>query len=273
MNRNNTSHYLFIFTCFLILLTNAEISLKSKISEMIEKGDLKDVSKLCKLKSDLSKLLRLEIDMKQTPNENGTRDVIDSLLLLSSKVDKIREKCANTGNTTENDSSMVFNSRNKDGLTHNDSKSHNIETPRVQANENNAFQKENNKSLISLKGDVIDTEEAVEMEDYVELHGKDESHGVLCEDCKMDYEDDEFIDFNVGMQTADKPKSSGGTNKLVIFFSCVGIGLVVVIVGISVVAHFGIKKINLFCNDNRNDNNRNSMSTPNQGCGEMHELS
>ena len=126
---------------------------------------------------------------------------------------------------------------------------------------------------MSFKRDITDTKQAVEMEEYVELHGIDESDGVLCEDCKMDYEDDEFIDFNVGMTSGEKSKPSGGTNKLVVFFSCVGIGLVVVIVAISVVAHFGIKKINLYCNDNRNGNNRNSTSTTNQGCGEMYELS
>ena len=129
MNRNHTSYYLFVFTCWLIFLANAEVTLKSKIAEMIENGDLKETPKLCKLKSDLSKLHRLEIDMKQTSNQKSIQDVID---YLSSKVDTIQEKCEDTGNTTENDSSMVFNPRKKDGLTHNESKLHKTPVLKIQ---------------------------------------------------------------------------------------------------------------------------------------------
>ena len=113
-------------------------------------------------------------------------------------------------------------------------------------------------------------DEVVEMDDYLETVGSEATFNqMLCENCQMDYDDEKATDFIEGMSSDKKSAGGGGTNKIVVFFSCVGIGLVILIVAISIAAYFGIKKLKKYLN---NRNMSPASSSRMNGRSEIYEM-
>ena len=113
-------------------------------------------------------------------------------------------------------------------------------------------------------------DETVEMDDYLETLGSEGSFNqMLCENCQMDYDDKKVAEFNEGMSSDKDSTGDGGTNKIVVFFSCVGIGLVILIVAVTVAAYFGIKKLKKYLN-NRSISSVSSSRM--NGRSEMYEM-
>ena len=252
----------YLLACSFLRLYQGEITLKSKIVAMVEKGNLKGAQKLCKLKLDLSRLYNMEINRKQNSNQFGLQNAID---YLSTEIDKIEGKCEAFLSLVKPQSSNMFNTSNGDTTMPKASTAYKYETRRDQVNGFDISLNETNDHYerfdMHENGD-----DAMEMADYVDSLEGDAADQALCEECKMDYDDKESVEFDHGM-TDEENTETKGTNKLVVFFSSVGIGLVLVIVAVSLVAHFGIKKIKSYLKRSNDD------ATPNSRYNEAYEMS
>lgn len=244
-----------IFCSCLTRMNAEDINLKVQLKTMIQEGKLKGVPKLCKARSDLFKLYKMEIKMRRNSHH---RNLQNAMNYLSSELDKIGGVCPDSFHKDERNATVTssysnasldvtFTSINMIG----DTKTLDPDTTRYATEDFNKT-----------------TEYQYELE-YVgtEMEEDGENVGLLCEGCEMDYDDQESKEFEEGMEDAEEPVSKG-TNKLVIFFSCVGIGLVLVIIVISLVARFGVKKINAYLHNRNNDD----TTTRNPGYGESYEM-
>ena len=246
-----------LISCSCFTGLNAEdINLKVQLKTMIQEGKLKGAPKLCKARSDLFKLYKMEIKMKRNSHH---RNLQNAMNYLSSELDKIGGICPESFHRDENSVATVTSrySNTSSDVTFTsiimigETKILNQETTRYATEDSNKT-----------------TEYHYELE-YVgmEMEEDGDNVGLLCEGCEMDYNDQESKEFEEGMEEAEEPVSKG-TNKLVIFFSCVGIGLVLVIIVISLVARFGVKKINAYLHNRNNDDT--TRRSP--GYGESYEM-
>ena len=243
-------NYLLTF-CF-VAFSSTEPNLKSKIDKMFDSKDLTSAPKMCKLKHDLNEICRDDTMMKLQTNCKDIQEAID---YLSSRLDEFGVNCVDFKNQVEQESNTTLldiqTSLHFDALQSKNVTSFSLEINKTNDTDYPWFDVYPRKDLF-----YDDDDEALDMYDYLEsLSSEASTDQILCEDCQMDYDDETVIDFNQGM-TIDEDSGDGGTNKIVVFFSCVGIGLVLLIVAVAVVAHFGIKKLKEYLN------NRNLSSSP-----------
>ena len=246
-----------LISCSCLTSLNAEdINLKVQLQTMIQEGKLKDVPKLCKARSDLFKLYKMDIKMKRNSHH---RNLQNAMNYLSSELDTIGGVCPDSFHKDEQSVATVTSSYSNATLDVTFTSIIMIgETKRLDTDTTRYTTEDFNKT----------TEYHYELEYFgMEMEEDGDNVGLLCEGCEMDYDDQESKEFEEGMEDAEEPVSKG-TNKLVIFFSCVGIGLVLVIIVISLVARFGVKKINAYLHRNNDD-----TTTRSPRYGESYEMS
>ena len=246
-----------LISCSCLTRLNAEdINLKVQLKTMIQEGKLKGVPKLCKARSDLFKLYKMEIKMRRNSHH---RNLQNAMNYLSSELDKIGAICPDSLHKDDKTVATVTSSYSNTSLDVTFTSITMIGETKILDPDTTGYATEDiNKT----------TEYHYELE-YVgmEMEEDGDNVGLLCEGCEMDYDDQESKEFEEGMEDAEEPVSKG-TNKLVIFFSCVGIGLVLVIIVISLVARFGVKKINAYLHNRNNDD----TTTRSPGYGEAYEM-
>ena len=243
-----------------VVLASSEISQKSnKVSFAVSDKSATKPSKLCQLKLHLVQMLEV------TPKSNR-QGIFDAMEYLTSRMNEINTTCdafMNHSRRFQNTATVDVSKQNKSELR----ETRDITTLSI---ENEGFNvTEDDLTGIDLDRDML-YDDAIDMDEYIDQLGSEDTLGQkLCEDCEMDYDDEKVMNFTRGMSSGEDSSRNGGTNKIVVFFSCVGIGLVLLIVSVTIAAYFGIKKLKVYLN------NRNTSSispTRMNGRNEAYEM-
>ena len=96
-----------IFYSWLTGLNAEDINLKVQLKTMIQEGKLKGVPKLCKARSDLFKLYKMEIKMRRNSHH---RNLQNAMNYLSSELDKIGGNCTESFHKDEKSAAPVTSS-------------------------------------------------------------------------------------------------------------------------------------------------------------------
>jgi len=215
----------------IIAIKCEEITLLEKISAEIGNGKIKNVTQMCQIKSSLIKLHELDT----SSNSNGIHDTIS---FLSSVIEKSGGKCDSdeirrpTRNLINGDSNDVFLNKSNEDISKSNINSEN-DTIEATSSKYLEYQEDFEKTRPD--------NEAITMEDYVQLEGENSEERSLCTDCEMDYNDSETNDFNRGIKSAEET-GTRGNHKIASIMTGAGFGALLLIGSLLVATYFGIKK-------------------------------
>ena len=247
-----------LITFSLAALASPEFPIKSKIVSLINSyNSTTKSSKLCKLQTNLAQML-------EGATKANRKELLGAIDYLAAQLHDNDIDCGTLLKDRKNINAATIRNTNK-------MESFEIRNSTIPSNQ---FYKSDIRKNASLEMNsdtyMLYDDKAVEMDDYLETLGSEGSFNqILCENCQMDYDDEKVADFNEGMSSDKDSTGDGGTNKIVVFFSCVGIGLVILIVAVTVAAYFGIKKLKKYLN-NRSISSVSSSRM--NGRSEMYEM-
>jgi len=248
----------YLITFSLTAGASPELSMKSKIVLLVNSNNsTTKASKLCKLQIDLAQML------EETPKANR-KGLLSAIDYLSAQLDENDIECSMFLKDRKN----INDTRISD---ENEMESSEIGESTVRSIRSYiSDQRENASDEMNSDTYMLYDNEAVEMDDYLETLDSEASFNqMLCENCQMDYDDENVADFIEGMVSDKDSAGGGGTNKIVVFFSCVGIGLVIVIIAITIAAYFGIKKLKKYLNNRNLSSNSSSRMNERSDIYEM----
>ena len=255
------SNYLlfrYLITFSLAVMASPELTIKSEIVSLIDSynSTIKSL-KLCKLQTNLAQML-------EGATKTNRKELLRAIDYLSAQLDENDIHCGNFLKDGKNNNATRISKRNEmESLDIRNSTIPSIQSYKSDLRENASLGMDSDKYMLY-------DDEAVEMDDYLETLGSESPFNqMLCESCEMDYDDEKVADFNEGMSSDKSLADNGGTNKIVVFFSCVGIGLVIFIVAVSIAAYFGIKKLKKYLN---NRNISPASSSRMNGRSEIYEM-
>ena len=256
MSNNLLFRYFITFT--LAAMASPELSIKSKIVSLMNSynSTIKS-SKLCTLQTNLAQML-------EGATKANRKELLGAIDYLAAQLNDNDIDCGTLLKDRKNINAASIRNTNK-------MESLEIRNSTIPSNQ---FYKSDIRKNASLEMNsdtyMLYDDETVEMDDYLETLGSEATFNqMLCENCQMDYDDEKATDFIEGMSSDKKSAGGGGTNKIVVFFSCVGIGLVILIVAVTVAAYFGIKKLKKYLN-NRSISSVSSSRM--NGRSEMYEM-
>jgi len=198
----------------LVGIACGEYTLLSKISAEFDKGSITDkntTTKMCKHRSDIFKLQEME---KEIGHNSNQKDIQETINYLSSKIEQSGGICdAESKRPARNLTNPTSSDIAEDG----DHKSELYES----GTHKNLGSKTISSEAKEFQGNIeypIPEHEGIAMDDYVELGvGSDER--ALCDDCQMDYDDQESSSFYTGIKEAEETGSRGSHKIAAIFIS------------------------------------------------------
>jgi len=254
-----------ILAFYAVLVMNGPRSVEGsniveQLKNLAKSGNLSN-EQMCKLKSDLMKLYTIESEVNNTQNQMDIQSAIDF-------VSEQLENFAGTCTTNESNSTGIME---KEDLDSNfkivDEKEELFDDPIDVPNIEDMNVGQNCEEDVNFEiGEIPNLKsmdcEAVTMEDYAESSDEEVDERKICDDCQMDYDNEETVGFNEGIKEAETI-SERSSKKVGLMLAGIGIGLIFTIASLSVGVHYGIKhcksKENSTCSDNR------SLSSQEQG--------
>jgi len=227
-----------------------------QLKNMAKSGNLSN-DQLCKLKSDLMKLYTIESEMNNSQNQIDIQSAIDFVL---ERLKNVAGTCTtNENNSTDMIEKEDLDSNPKDDTVIVDEKEELLDDPINGPKIGDMNVGQNCEEDVNFQiGEIPNLKsmdcEAVTMEDYAESSDEEVDERKICDDCQMDYDNEETVGFNEGIKEAETI-SERSSKKLGLMLAGIGIGLIFTIASLSVGIYYGIEhcksKENSTCSDNR----------------------
>jgi len=258
----------FMILAFYCLVMNGPRSVEGsniveQLKNLAKNGNLSD-DKMCTLKSNLMELYTIESKMNNTQNQIDIQSAID---FVSERLKNVAGSCkTNESNSTDIMEKDLDSNPEDDTVIVNENEEL-LDDPLDRPEIENMDVGKNCEEDVNFRiGEIPNLKsmdcEAVTMEDYAESSDEEVDERKICDDCQMDYDNEETVGFNEGIKEAETI-SERSSKKVGLMLAGIGIGLIFTIASLSVGVHYGIKhcksKENSTCSDNR------SLSSQEQG--------
>merc|ERR1712136_611232 len=222
---------------------------------------------MCKLKSDLMKLYTIESEVNNTQNQMDIQSAIDF-------VSEQLENFAGTCTTNESNSTGIME---KEDLDSNfkivDEKEELFDDPIDVPNIEDMNVGQNCEEDVNFEiGEIPNLKsmdcEAVTMEDYAESSNEEVDERKICDDCQMDYDNEETVGFNEGIKEAETI-SERSSKKVGLMLAGIGIGSIFTVASLYVGVYYGIKH----CKTKENSSGSDNRSLSSQEQGQVSQIS
>jgi len=258
----------FMILAFYCLVMNGPRSVEGsniveQLKNLAKNGNLSD-DKMCTLKSNLMELYTIESKMNNTQNQIDIQSAID---FVSERLKNVAGSCKTNESNSTDIMEKDLDSNPEDNTVIVNENEELLDDPLYRPEIESMDVRKNCEEDVNFRiGEIPNLKsmdcEAVTMEDYAESSDEEVDERKICDDCQMDYDNEETVGFNEGIKEAETI-SERSSKKVGLMLAGIGIGLIFTIASLSVGVHYGIKhcksKENSTCSDNR------SLSSQEQG--------